>query len=326
MKDNRFYIYVWIREDYNTIFYVGKGCDFRATCKQGRNRYFLNIVENIPTRMEKIYDNLTEKEAFDLEISTIHNLVYEQGYSIDIEGFEKIKGRHLVNKTWGGEGSSGRRLTEQEKKHLSEIKTGIANPKISEAMKEYHKTHEHHNAKKVVCLNTGIVYNSINEAERQTNICASVISENCKNNASYAGKNENEVFVWMNYEDFLATDEETIAYKLQHGKDVASKKGENNSFYGRKHSNETKEKLASNWTEDKLEEMISKQRCNKVHCIELNMDFISQSSAARYVNKTYGLKIKGQIIGQHCAKGEKSKGYGTIELNGEMTKLHWVYV
>ena len=142
MKDNRFYIYIWIREDYNTIFYVGKGCDFRATCKQGRNRYFLNIVENIPTRMEKLYDNLTEKEAFELEISTIHNLVYEQGYSIDIEGFEKIKGRHLVNKTWGGEGSSGRKLTEQEKKHLSEIKTGIANHKVSEAMKEYYKNGE----------------------------------------------------------------------------------------------------------------------------------------------------------------------------------------
>ena len=90
MEENRYYIYLWIREDYDTVFYVGKGCDFRATCMQGRNKHFLNIVQNIPTHVIKLYENLTEDEAFTLETETIKQLVYSEGYSIDIKGLQLV--------------------------------------------------------------------------------------------------------------------------------------------------------------------------------------------------------------------------------------------
>lgn len=323
---NNYYIYVWIREDYNTIFYVGKGKDYRATCKQGRSEYFLNIVNSIPTRMEKIYDNLTEEQAFIMEKQTLCKLVYEEGYSIDIQGFNKIKGKHLVNKTWGGEGSSGRRLTEEEKRRLSEIKTGVPNLKLSDSMKKYYKTHDHPNAKKVVCLNTGVVYSSISNAEKETGACSSVISENCNGNASYAGKIMGEALVWMKYEDFLKAEEEFIKDKLERGKEVASKQGKENSFYGRQHSEETKQKLSDNWTKEKVNNMINKQKCNRVYCVELQKEFISQGQASRYILETFNVKLKGQTIGKHCSKGKESKGYGEIMLNGELVKLHWVFV
>lgn len=327
MEENRYYIYLWIREDYDTIFYVGKGCDFRATRMQGRNKHFLNIVQSIPTHVIKLYENLTEDEAFTLETETIKQLVYSEGYSIDIKGFSKIKGKHLVNKTWGGEGSSGRKLTDEQKRHLSEIRTGVPNPKTSEAMKEYYKTHDVWNMKKVVCINTGIVYNSIAEADKDTKAGSGGISNCCQGKTLHAGRGSlGEVLVWSYLDDFLIMSEQEIKEKIDHAEKVCSKKGKFNSFYGKEHTNETKQKLRDNWTQDKKNEMISKQKCKSVYCVELNMEFVSQNSASRYINDTYGLKLKGQLIGQHCTKGDKSKGYGEIMINGEMTKLHWKYV
>ena len=112
MDNNKnYYVYIWIREDYNTIFYVGKGKNDRAKTIKG-NIHFKRIYEKVPTHYELIYTNLTEKEAFDLEKETIHKLVYEDGYSIQAKAYEgrEIKGRHLVNCTFGGEGVSGHKL------------------------------------------------------------------------------------------------------------------------------------------------------------------------------------------------------------------------
>lgn len=151
MEDRRFYVYVWIRLDKNTVFYVGKGCGNRYKDMSMRNRYFLNVVNKVGKdniEIKIIEDNLLEQEAFEKEV------YYIQYY--------KEQGCDLTNMTSGGEGSSdwyqhltdeekeqhkeisksflGKHHTEETKKKMSESMTGIKHSFSKEGMeslKEY---------------------------------------------------------------------------------------------------------------------------------------------------------------------------------------------
>ena len=63
---------------------------------------------------EILYDNLTEEEAFRLEEDTIYDLVFNEGYGINIKGIEN-EDYYLINCTWGGEGASGREYIPSKK-------------------------------------------------------------------------------------------------------------------------------------------------------------------------------------------------------------------
>ena len=111
IKDEKIF-YVWIRNDTNKVFYVGKGKKNRINDLSMRNKYFLNVVNKVGidnTTRKKIEENLTEQEAFDLEI------YYIQHY--------KEIGCELTNMTKGGEGSSDwfEHLSEEEKDKHREI-------------------------------------------------------------------------------------------------------------------------------------------------------------------------------------------------------------
>lgn len=107
MKNN-YYVYGYVRLDTNTYFYIGKGKNNRYLRLDNRKDHFMNIINKVPCVVEILYDNLTEEEAFQLEINTIYDLVFNEGYSIEIKGIERnTNGCHLVNLTWGGEGTSG---------------------------------------------------------------------------------------------------------------------------------------------------------------------------------------------------------------------------
>lgn len=109
-KENKFYVYEWIRLDTNTPFYVGKGYGnrFKKTCQ--RNQYFKNIHSLVKTEVKILVSNLTEKEAFEKEkefISLYKNLGYCE-----------------ANFTDGGEGASGRAFSEESKIKLSKSSLG----------------------------------------------------------------------------------------------------------------------------------------------------------------------------------------------------------
>lgn len=107
-----FYIYFHYRLDTDNVFYVGKGAGYRANSKSGRNKHWHNIVNKCGYRVEIIKDNLSEKEAFDLEIS------YIKSYGLN----------NLANMSVGGEGASGVVRTDKQKDHLRKINTGKLNP------------------------------------------------------------------------------------------------------------------------------------------------------------------------------------------------------
>ena len=146
---NSYYVYIYYRLDTNEPFYVGKGKGRRwKRLDDRRNKHFIRIIDKYPIAVEIIKDNLSENEAFYWEEKIIETLVFEYGFSIDIpNNRSKEKSCHLVNQTWGGEGSSGYSHTDESKKKMSKIKGGKNNPmygkpcsderkrKISESLK-----------------------------------------------------------------------------------------------------------------------------------------------------------------------------------------------
>ena len=79
---------------------------------------------------------MTEEQALGVECWLIYELVFEYGYSIDIKNNPSIeKGCHLVNATWGGEGTSGtdpwnkgKKMSEEFRNKISEQTKGENNP------------------------------------------------------------------------------------------------------------------------------------------------------------------------------------------------------
>ena len=105
-----YYVYVHRRLSDNLPFYVGKGRKERAFKFSGRNSHWQRVKEKHGVKVEIVFDNLSEEEAFRCEIDTI----------LEFEYF----GYPLTNQTKGGEGQSGRNLTDSQKKHLSDVHKG----------------------------------------------------------------------------------------------------------------------------------------------------------------------------------------------------------
>ena len=137
MNENKYYVYGYIRLDTNTYFYIGKGKDNRYLNIDNRSNHFKNILNKTNCVVEILYKNLTEKEAFQLEMDIIDDLVFNEGYGIDIIGINN-NDYYLVNCTWGGEGASykqsqetidkrvakniGQKRTEEQRKNLSDAR------------------------------------------------------------------------------------------------------------------------------------------------------------------------------------------------------------
>lgn len=99
---NRFYVYVFLREDRYTPYYVGKGTGHRMYQRTGR----VVLPPTDRTRIVKIKDDLLECQSLELEKTLIR-----------FWGREK-DGGVLHNLTDGGDGVSG--LSEESKKKIGE--------------------------------------------------------------------------------------------------------------------------------------------------------------------------------------------------------------
>lgn len=110
-----FYVYLHRRASDNSVFYIGKGCKYRAyeTHKSKRSVYWIRVYQKHGRVVEIVKDNLTEKEAIALEVALIAQ------YGIE----------NLCNHSSGGEsGGSGRVWSEESRKKLSESKKGKKQP------------------------------------------------------------------------------------------------------------------------------------------------------------------------------------------------------
>ena len=133
------YVYRHIRLDKNEVFYVGISSDSnpnRAKSNLNRNKYWHNIVNKTPIRIDILFDNITYNEAKEKEIEFI-----------SLYGRTDIGNGTLVNMTNGGEGVLGIVVSESTRKKISEKNTGKKQSeetkiKISLARKGFKHTDE----------------------------------------------------------------------------------------------------------------------------------------------------------------------------------------
>lgn len=166
MEPDRFYVYVWIRSDTMRPFYVGKGSGdrFRRKGKNRRSEYFNRICSKYQCFPLILFDHLLEQESFDLEVETIRCL--------------REKGYQLANMCDGGQGSSGRVITDEYRAKYSEMNKGENNPNYGnrwtvqqkQHLSEVRKTNKiaalgnNPRALPVMCVETGKVYGCQQEA------------------------------------------------------------------------------------------------------------------------------------------------------------------
>lgn len=95
MDENKdYYVYIWYIKNTNEVFYVGKGKGKRYKEISNRNKFFKDMYISHDCDVKKIYEHLTEAEAFQKEKDVI-------------KWYRDNTNFRLTNQTDGGEGSSG---------------------------------------------------------------------------------------------------------------------------------------------------------------------------------------------------------------------------
>jgi hypothetical protein len=116
-----YYTYAYLRED-GTPYYIGKGKGFRL--------YVKKRIVPLPSKDRIIYlkRNLTEQEAIKHEI-----------YMIAVYGRKDLGTGILRNLTDGGEGTSGRIVSEEQKEIQSLKMSGVNHPFYGKTASKEHK-------------------------------------------------------------------------------------------------------------------------------------------------------------------------------------------
>jgi hypothetical protein len=203
------YVYRHIRFDTNEVFYIGIGSDndgkYKRAYDTGSRSYFWNnIVSKTNYKVEIILNDITWEEACLKEIELI-----------EFYGRRDLNKGTLVNMTDGGDGILGYIFSRDSREKRSISKLGDKNPsfgvyfkhtkeakdkmKLSRAKQVNQpmqgKTHSEEtkekmklsskNKKKIQHIETGLIFNSQNEASQYFNIPVSTISWQVRNKTKF---------------------------------------------------------------------------------------------------------------------------------------------
>jgi hypothetical protein len=315
---NDYYVYLYWRLDTNEIFYVGKGKGDRWKRLSRNNNHFKNIVNKCPIAVEIVKDRLTEIEAFYWEEEIINKLVFEYGYSIDIPNNRSLeRGRHLVNQTFGGEGTSGWRHSEETKKKIGEGHVGCFHSE--ETKKKMRETRKGENSPMYGKHHSEESKKKISEARKGINPLKDKTDEEIKEIVRKQQEGRGRINPFKD-----KTDEEMKEIRRKMSE---SSKGENNPNYGKSMSEETKKKISkANKGKKRTEEFkrkIGESKKGKNHpgrkdviCLTTGKIFYTVRDGA----KCYGIKSPCNITA--CCKG--NYGFAGKLLDG--TKLTWMYL
>lgn len=148
-------VYRHRRLDNNQIFYIGVGADEkRAFQKRDRSIFWNRITSKTDYSVEIIQRNLSQEDAFELEI-----------FLISLYGRRDNKTGILCNLTDGGDGRSNINVSLSTRKKLSVAALKQDKEKLILGSKRLAGRKQ-----KVIDKNTGIIYNTIIEASNAANI------------------------------------------------------------------------------------------------------------------------------------------------------------
>lgn len=246
MEEKRFYVYEWFIKNTGEVFYVGKGTGNRYKTLSSRNYFFKCMYDTHDCAVRKIYINLTEQEAFDKEIETIKYYRENTNYRLTnqtnggegtsgwkpSEEFRKKQSKIHIQQ-WQDPNFKAKMIKIRQdingvykstefRAKISKIVQGESNPNYqhywSEKQKQdlsekkkvdpYNKNEYNPKSKKIVCIETGEVFNCIKYALKKYHIKnEGSMSVALKHPERTAGKQH-----WAIYSDIFLNDEYRINY------------------------------------------------------------------------------------------------------------------
>lgn len=162
------------------VFYIGIGSKYRAYSNKRRNAFWYNITNKYEYEVQILKKDLNLKEACELEILLI-----------DYYGRRDLGLGTLVNLTNGGEGSEGYKHTKESILKIKKFKQNISDhtkqlmsisAKNRGISKETVFKMVESRFKKVIDIETNIVYNSAKEVSEIFNIKYSTLTSNLNGN------------------------------------------------------------------------------------------------------------------------------------------------
>lgn len=134
-EKQKYYVYEWFIKDTKEIFYVGKGCRARWKTKKRENKFFMNMLEAHVCEVRKVKENLTEQEAFALEIKLI--AYYRKNTDFRLTN---IQDGGENPPTFYGEESPSKRLEVRNKIGTSNHKRYVENPELRDEISQRMRT------------------------------------------------------------------------------------------------------------------------------------------------------------------------------------------
>lgn len=229
-------VYTHRRKDTNEIFYIGVGKSVkRANEIYGRNKQWHNIVNKVGYHVEVTHENILWEEALSIE-----------KYLISFYGRQDLKLGNLCNLTDGGQGILGTIFSEERKKKISE-KSKLRKGKFTEEqkIKMSENSKYYMNLPEVKELNSKRAIERLSSEEARKNMRESVKiamnRDDVKEKISKASKN-----AWNNEERRKSFSE--LKKGKKHSEETKkkmseSRKGEKNCWFGKKFSEEYREKI-----------------------------------------------------------------------------------
>lgn len=161
---DKYYVYEWYNVDSGIVFHVGKGTGNRFCSNKNRNKFFLSYKKSNNTDVRIVKDLMFEDDAWELESKLI-------SYYWSI-------GQCFTNFHPGG-------------KFICWNKGKIMNQEYKEQRRQLPSQHK--NSKKIIQIdkNTNEIvgqYDSLGQAEKETNITKSNISCVCNGKRKTAGQ------------------------------------------------------------------------------------------------------------------------------------------
>ena len=182
-----------------------------ASKKMWENEEYRNkMIES----SKKMWENPEHREYMEKVMSGSNNHFYGKKHTDETK--DKIRQVHIGNKY-----RLGRKHTDETKDKIRQAHIGRTygddvKAKVSEASKMLWKKTEHREymkkvmsgsnnprAKKVICLNNKMIFETVTLASNKTGIYVSGISRCCKGQRNSAGKINGEPAKWMYYEDYI---------------------------------------------------------------------------------------------------------------------------